>query len=111
MALGILIVSVLLVRSMTAPLRTLANAADRIGTDIAAHGAPEPGRAKSARWRGRSTPCSTRIRRLITDRTQTLAAVSHDLKTPLTRLRLRAEFVADDELRTRSTPTSTRWSR
>jgi signal transduction histidine kinase len=41
----------------------------------------------------------TRIKRLINDRTQTLAAVSHDLRTPITRLRLRAEFVGDDELR------------
>ena len=40
-----------------------------------------------------------RIRRLIDDRTQTLAAVSHDLKTPITRLRLRAEFVGDGDLR------------
>ena len=40
-----------------------------------------------------------RIKRLIDDRTQTLAAVSHDLKTPLTRLRLRAHFVQDEELR------------
>ena len=40
-----------------------------------------------------------RIKRLISDRTQTLAAVSHDLKTPITRLRLRAEFVKDEELR------------
>jgi signal transduction histidine kinase len=40
-----------------------------------------------------------RIKRLLEDRTQTLAAVSHDLKTPITRLRLRAQFVADQDLR------------
>jgi signal transduction histidine kinase len=40
-----------------------------------------------------------RIRRLIDDRTQTLAAVSHDLRTPITRLRLRTEFVGDRDLR------------
>ncbi len=100
MAAGIIIVSVLLVRSMTAPLRALANAADRLGTDISAQGAPESGPREIRQVARAFNTMRSRIRRLITDRTQTLAAVSHDLKTPLTRLRLRAEFVADAELRT-----------
>ena len=39
----------------------------------------------------------TRLHRFVEDRTQMLAAISHDLRTPLTRLRLRAEFVEDPE--------------
>ena len=99
MAVGILIVSVLLVRSITAPLRALAGAADRIGTDISTHAAAETGPREIRHVAKAFNTMQARIGRLISDRTQTLAAVSHDLKTPLTRLRLRAEFVGDDDLR------------
>lgn len=99
MALGILVVSVLLVRSITAPLRALAGAADRIGTDIAAEGAPETGPREIRQVAHAFNTMQARISRLIVDRTQTLAAISHDLKTPLTRLRLRAAFIGDAEAR------------
>jgi signal transduction histidine kinase len=99
MALGTLLVSVFLVRSVTAPLRSLSAAADRIGTgalspDLPAEGPREVRAAASAFNR-----MQARIKRLLADRTQTLAAVSHDLKTPITRLRLRAQFVPDLEIR------------
>jgi signal transduction histidine kinase len=99
MALGILVVSIFLVRSITAPLRTLAGAADRIGTDIAAEGAPEIGPREIRQVARAFNTMRARIDRLITDRTQTLAAVSHDMKTPLTRLRLRAAFIGDADVR------------
>merc|ERR1711879_943494 len=41
----------------------------------------------------------TRLRRFVQDRTNMLAAISHDLRTPITRMKLRAEFVEDDEQR------------
>lgn len=99
MALGILLVSVVLVRSVTAPLRTLARAADRIGIDLAAPEVPQTGPREIQQTAKAFNRMQARIKRLISDRTQTLAAVSHDLKTPITRLRLRAEFVKDEELR------------
>ncbi|MFY9291072.1 MAG: ATP-binding protein, partial [Methylorubrum rhodinum] len=40
-----------------------------------------------------------RVLRLLDDRTQMLAAISHDLRTPITRLRLRAEFIEDERAR------------
>ena len=99
MALGILLVSFVLVRSVTAPLRTLARAADRIGIDLAAPEVPQTGPREIQQTAKAFNRMQARIKRLISDRTQTLAAVSHDLKTPITRLRLRAEFVRDEDLR------------
>jgi signal transduction histidine kinase len=99
MAAGILIVSIFLVRSITSPLRTLAGAADRIGTDITAEGAPETGPREIRQVAHAFNTMQARIGRLITDRTQTLAAISHDLKTPLTRLRLRVAFIGDADVR------------
>lgn len=99
MAVGILIVSVLLVRSLTAPLRDLAVAADRIGTDISTPEVAETGPREIRHVAKAFNSMQGRIRRLIEDRTQTLAAVSHDLKTPITRLRLRAEFIRESDTR------------
>ena len=98
-ALGIILVSIFLVRSMTAPLRSLATAADRIGIGTASADVPQTGPREvrlAATAFNRMQAC---IKRLLDDRTQTLAAVSHDLKTPITRLRLRAHFVRYDDLR------------
>jgi signal transduction histidine kinase len=44
---------------------------------------------------------AARIRRFVSDRTEMLTAIGHDLRTPITRLKLRAEFIDDDELRTK----------
>ena len=99
MALGILLVSFVLVRSVTAPLRTLARAADRIGIDLTAPEVSQAGPIEIQQAAKAFNRMQARIERLINDRTQTLAAVSHDLKTPITRLRLRTEFVKDDELK------------
>ena len=96
MAAGVAIVAILLVRTLVAPLRALARAADRIGRgpaiDVPVAG-PDEVRLVSRAF----NDMQSRIDRLITDRTQALAAVSHDLRTPITRLRLRAAFVADPE--------------
>ena len=84
---------------MTRPLRRIAEAADRLGLDASPPPLPEHGPRelrKAARAFNRMT---ARIRRLVDDRTLLLAAVSHDIRTMLTRLRLRAEFIEDEEQR------------
>jgi signal transduction histidine kinase len=81
------------VRRMTAPLASLAAAAERLGRDVDAPPLPETG---SAEIRGAShafNTMQTRLRRLVDNRTQMLAAISHDMRTQLMLLRLRAETV------------------
>src|SRR5690606_25595323 len=60
---------------------------------------PESGVGEVRRAATAFNAMQTRITDLIEDRLQMIAAISHDLRTPITRLRLRAEFMADDEMR------------
>ena len=81
----------------TRPLRRFAEAADRIGLDANPPPLPERGPRELRNATRAFNRMAARIRRLVDDRTLMLAAVSHDLKTMLTRLRLRAEFIDDGE--------------
>jgi hypothetical protein len=87
------------VRRLTRPVRDLAQAADRLGRDVNAPPLPETGPEEVARAAHAFNTMAARIRRFVGDRTQMLAAIGHDLRTPITRLRLRAEFMEDDEQR------------
>lgn len=87
------------VRRLTRPVRDLAAAADRLGRDVNAPPLPERGPTEVATAARAFNTMAERIRRFVGDRTQMLAAIGHDLKTPITRLRLRAEFLDDDEQR------------
>jgi hypothetical protein len=87
------------VRRLTRPVAALAAAADRLGRDVNAPPLPEDGPAEVATAARAFNTMAERIRRFVGDRTQMLAAIGHDLKTPITRLRLRAEFLEDDEQR------------
>jgi signal transduction histidine kinase len=87
------------VRKAVRPLGLFANAAERLGTDIAAPPMAESGPSEVRRAAAAFNRMQERIRRFVDDRTRMLAAISHDLRTPLTRMRLRAEFVDDEEMR------------
>ena len=93
MALIILGVSVWAVRRVTAPLTALAAAAERLGQDVSAPPLPEAGTVETRQAARAFNDMQTRLRNLIDNRTRLLAAISHDLRTPLTLLRLRAETV------------------
>jgi len=87
------------VRRLTRPVRDLAAAADRLGRDVNAPPLPENGPAEVATAARAFNTMAERIRRFVGDRTQMVAAIGHDLKTPITRLKLRAELLDDDEQR------------
>lgn len=87
------------VRRLTAPVRTLAEAAEALGRDVNAPPLPEGGPSEVATAAVAFNTMAVRIRRFVQDRTELLTAIGHDLRTPITRLKLRAEFVEDDEQR------------
>jgi signal transduction histidine kinase len=87
------------VRRLTAPVRTLAAAAEALGRDVNAPPLPEDGPSEIAAAAAAFNTMAGRIRRFVDDRTLLLTAIGHDLRTPITRMRLRAEFMEDDEQR------------
>lgn len=87
------------VRRLTAPVRTLAEAAEALGRDVNAPPLPETGPLEVATAAAAFNTMAARIRRFVQDRTELLTAIGHDLRTPITRLKLRAEFVEDEEQR------------
>ncbi|WP_066588616.1 ATP-binding protein [Sphingomonas pruni] len=97
-AVALILIGGLLVRQMLRPMRDLARAADRVG-----HGeveaVPERGPSEVRDVIVAFNAMQARIHTLIADRTQALAAVGHDFRTPLARLHLRADAIDEDELR------------
>ncbi len=87
------------VRRLTAPVRTLAAAAEALGRDVNAAPLPEDGPSEVATASAAFNTMAARIRRFVADRTELLTAIGHDLRTPITRLKLRTEFIEDDEQR------------
>ncbi|MDB5949224.1 MAG: hypothetical protein JWR65_1079 [Massilia sp.] len=98
---SIAVLAYVVARMTTRPLKQLAQAAKDLGNDInraplSLSGASEIRQASAA-----FNAMQARIRQYIFQRTQMLAAITHDLQTPLTRLRLRLEKVDDRELQER----------
>lgn len=86
-------------RALTAPLAGLAAAAEAFGTAEEPPPLPKRGPEEVLALARALDRMRTRLLRLLDDRTQMLAAISHDLRTPITRLRLRAEFIEDERAR------------
>ena len=88
-------------RALTAPLSSFAKAAESFSLNGAAAPLPERGPAEIRSVAKALNRMRERITALIDDRTRMLAAISHDLRTPITRMRLRSEFIEDDIHRSR----------
>ena len=97
----VIVLSLVAVRWVTGPLSTLATAAEKLGEDINRAPLPESGPLEVRRAARAFNTMQRRLARFIADRTRILTAMSHDLKTPITRLRLRTEMLEDDALRSK----------
>ena len=100
-AIALMFVSGALIGRILHPLRTLARAADKLGRGQGASALIVPERGpKEVRHVTRAfNRMQARIGRLIDEQTRALAAVGHDLRTPLARLRLRADSIREAEVR------------
>jgi signal transduction histidine kinase len=83
----------LAVRLATRPLERLAQAADTLGPDLKAERLPENGPDEVARAARAFNAMQDRVATYMTERMQILAAISHDLQTPITRMRLRVDVM------------------
>jgi signal transduction histidine kinase len=100
---AVVAVSLIAVRWATRPLNALAEAADELGRNINRPPMAEKGPIEVARAARAFNAMQARLAGYIRDRTRVLAAMSHDLKTPITRLRLRSELLDDSRLRAKFT--------
>ncbi|MBF8222462.1 ATP-binding protein [Halomonas sp. 328] len=89
------------IRSVTRPLARLARAARQLGDDLDAPPLPERGPRETRETTQAFNRMQERIRGQLEERERLFSAISHDLKTPITRMRLRAEMLDDPHQRER----------
>jgi signal transduction histidine kinase len=85
------------VKLATQPLTRLEHAANTLGSDLGGEPLPEDGPQEVARAANAFNAMQRRIAEQVAERIQILAAISHDLQTPITRMRLRADFLGDSD--------------
>lgn len=88
-----------LLTRLTGPLNTLAEASDRLGRGAGEGSLPIVGPKEVQDLTHAFNTMQDRLTRFVSDRTQMLAALAHDLRSPLTALRVRAEMVENNEIR------------
>ncbi len=95
------LIGAVIARLIARPLRQLAAAAEALGKGEVLPILPETGPTEIRHLREAFNVMQLRLTRFVEDRTRMLAAIGHDLRTPLTTLRLRAEFIPESEARTK----------
>lgn len=101
LTISIIGVSAIATHSLVRPITAFTGALRRFGTDPRASPIEERGPVELRQSIGAFNAMQAQIQRFVDDRTTMLAAISHDLRTPLTRVRLRAEFVDDERQKSR----------
>ena len=102
MGLAVLVAGIWFARRLSAPLTAVARVAERLGADATVAKLPERGPLEVQQMARAFNKMQERIQAFVADRTNMLVAIAHDLRTPITRLRLRAEFIEDDEQRAKT---------
>lgn len=100
-AFGATAIAVFVANRMVKPLVFLENVVESVGPDGMLPTLPEKGPGEVRATAKALNSLSTRLKRAMESRMRLFAAAGHDMRTPITRMRLRAEFVEDDEERTR----------
>ena len=98
-SLTVLLFTFLFVRWLVLPLKILAHQADLLGKGRNPRQLEEKGSKEMVATIGAFNSMAKRIQKLIADRERSFAAISHDLKTPLTRARLRVENIEDGTIK------------
>jgi signal transduction histidine kinase len=98
-AIGIVLLSLWTVRALTSPLRRFADSAERFSLSASEVPLEERGPAEIRSVAKALNDMHQRIRHLVDERTRTLVAIGHDLRTPITRMRLHVEAMESDTLR------------
>jgi signal transduction histidine kinase len=98
---GVGAIAVLAAYRMSKPLALLESAVESVGPDGTLPTLPECGPAEVRATAAALNSLSRRVKRAVESRMRLIAGAGHDFRTPLTRMRLRAEFVSDEEERTR----------
>lgn len=96
---AVLMLSILVVRWTTRPLAALSEAAAAFGNGAHMPALPDTGSREFVRTARAFGDMRERIQRFIDDRERLFMSISHDLRTPIMRLKLRAELLDDDGLR------------
>lgn len=101
MAIAVALVAWITGRRIVGPMRVLATGADRLGRGLDAGPLPLTGPAEVRETTQAFNRMQERLTRFVADRTRMLAALSHDLRSPLTAMRLRIEMLDEDDDSTR----------
>lgn len=97
MTISIILISVWVVRRMLSPLDDFARAARRFASDLHAPPMPDEGAAEVRDVAAAFNGMQDQIRKMIRSRTEMMGALSHDLRTPLSLVKLRAETLPSSD--------------